>query len=78
MSLNGKRDAVTDWAAIVLSTLVALSLWVLFIYEYAFIGEFGEVNHWLMLTAGVFSVLAALTLFGHQKVAQALELARDS
>lgn len=74
MPTNTDPDTATDWIAISLSTVVAVTLWALFVYEYAVVNGFGEVNPWILGLAGVFTLLAVITLFGYEKVEKALEI----
>lgn len=67
-------DRATDWIAIGLSTIVCVSLWGLFIYEYAFIEPFGEANQYMMMGALGLTAVAAITLFGYEKIRKAVEL----
>lgn len=68
-------DAKTDIIATVLSTVVALSVWGLFLYEYL---TAGAVPAWLLTVAALMTLLAVITLFGAEKVRTALELRRGN
>ena len=71
----GRRlDRLTDYAAVGFSLVVAVTLWGLFLYQYLRIDPVGSVPTWLMSLAALFTLLAALTLFGAEKVRQAIEL----
>lgn len=67
-------DKATDYIAIALSTVVCASLWGLFMYEYLVLEPVGEVPNWLMFSAMLFTLVAAISLFGYEKVSKALEL----
>ena len=67
-------DRATDWIAIALSTFVCGSLWGLFLWEYLYLDPAGEVSAWLMYAAVGMTAVAAITLFGSEKVRKAIEL----
>lgn len=69
-------DQATDYIAIILSTVVCASLWGLFLYEYLVLAPVGEVPNWLMYAAMLFTLVAAISLFGYEKVNKALKLRR--
>lgn len=66
-------DRKTDIIATVLSTLVGVSVWALFLYEYL---TPGDVPAWLLGMAVLLILVAVITLFGVEKVRKALELRR--
>lgn len=68
--MNTSVDHVTDILSIIIATLVAVSAWGLFLYEYL---TNGPVPSWLMGFAALFTFLAVMTLFGKEKVNAALE-----
>jgi len=72
--MDPRLDRLTDYAAVAFSLVVAVTLWGLFLYQYVWIDPVGSVPTWLMSLAALFTVLAALTLFGAEKVRQAIEL----
>jgi len=72
--VDASPDRITDYIAIVLSTIVCASLWGLFLYEYLVLTPVGEVPNWLMYAAMLFTLVAAISLFGYEKVSKALEL----
>lgn len=69
--MNKGLDRKTDIIATVVSTVVACSIWGLFLYEYL---TPGDVPGWLMAIAVLFTFLAVITLFGVEKVRKAIEL----
>lgn len=69
-------DKATDWIAIGISALIGLSLWGLFLYEYLVLEPVGEANQYVFTGAVVMSLLALLTLYGYEKVSEALELSK--
>lgn len=64
-------DRKTDLIAVIVSTIVAVSLWGLFLFEYI---TQGQVPSWLMAIVVLFTFLAVITLFGVEKVRQAIEM----
>ena len=72
--VDASPDRITDYIAIALSTVVCASLWGLFLYEYLALEPIGEVPNWLMYAAMLFTLVAAISLFGYEKVNKALEL----
>ena len=63
-------DKATDWAAVVLSTVIAVSVWGIIVHQYL---TTGQLSGELMAVGGLFVFLAAITLFGVEKVNKALE-----
>jgi len=70
--MDKQRDRITDWAAIALSVLITVSLWAMFVYEWFAVDPVGEVTPWLRWLALLFTLLAVITLFGAEKVSDAL------
>lgn len=68
-------DRVTDWIAIALSTIIAATLWAMFVAEW---WGAGAVSAWLAGVAGLMTMLAVLTLFGAEKVRTAIKLRREA
>lgn len=73
-SPDARTDRITDYIAVGFATLVAVSIWGVFLYEYL---TTGAVPSWLMGTAVLMTFLAVLTLFGKEKVNAALEAVRN-
>jgi hypothetical protein len=72
---GSKIDRLTDYIAVGFATLVAVTIWALFLWEYI---KTGSVPQWLMATAVLMTFLAVLTLFGKEKVSAALDALRNS
>jgi len=70
--MDKRRDRVTDYAAIVLSVGVSVVFLGLAVYEYLFLDPVGSVSPWLRWVVLLFIILAMLTLFGAEKVSEAL------
>jgi len=71
--MDKQRDRITDFAAIGLSIGVSVIFLALFVYEYLYLSPIGEVSGWLRWAVLVFAVLAMLTLFGAEKVTEAIQ-----
>lgn len=72
--VNLDPDKTTDYAAVIVSIIVALSLWGVLLYRYATTGELSTVT---MSVAALFVALAVITLFGVEKVNKALDILRQ-
>jgi len=70
--MDKRRDQLTDYAAIVLSMAVAIVFLALFVYEYLILQPIGEVTPWLRWAVLLFALLSMLTLYGAEKVSEAL------
>ena len=70
--MDKSRDRVTDYAAIALSIVISGTLWAMFVYQWYAVAPVGEVTPWLRNLALLFSMLALLTLFGAEKLTEAV------
>lgn len=64
-------DKLTDWVAVLISSVVALTTWAIIVHQYV---TTGELDSTLMAVGGLFILLSAITLFGVEKINKALEL----
>lgn len=64
-------DKATDWVAVLISSVVALSTWGVLLHKYI---TTGELSGPMLAAGGLFVLLATLTLFGVEKVTKAIEL----
>lgn len=72
MNGNGYTKA-TDYAALAIAVVVAVSTWALFVYEYL---TNGPPPMWLTTFAVLSAALALLTLFGRERITEAMGLLR--
>lgn len=64
-------DRATDWIAVVLSTVVALSVWGIIVHQYI---TTNTLSRGLMTVGGLFVLLAVATLYGVEKTQKVLKI----